>query len=261
MHIHTQESGEGPILVMLHGLFGDSDNFNGIAKLLAPQFRILQIDLPAHGRSDSLPKITIEAMADALITHFTDNNLSKFNLLGHSLGGKVAMCIASRVQSPEIARLLIADIAPRQYPPHHQTILAALNALDLNTIENRKQADEHLSQYISEPSVRGFLLKSLSRNDAKSNSTEPNYRWRFDLNRLYQGYDAIRQIPTFDSKIKCPALFIKAEHSDYIDATDEPAIRQHFEQASFKMISNTGHWLHAEKPEQFARICSNFLNT
>ena len=261
MHIHKQESGEGPILVMLHGLFGDADNFNGIAKLLARQFRVIQIDLPGHGRSDSLPKITIEAMADVLITYFADNNLSKVNLLGHSLGGKVAMCIASQAQPPEIERLLIADIAPRHYPPHHQTIFAVLEALDLNTIENRKQADEHLSRYISESSVRNFLLKSLSRTDSKSDANGPKYRWRFDLNRLSQDYDSYRQIPVFDSKVLCPSLFIKAEHSDYIDASDEPAISQHFEQASFEMISNTGHWLHAEEPEQFARICSDFLNT
>lgn len=246
-------SGQGPNLVMLHGLFGDLDNFRSVALHLDRNLSVLRLDLPGHGKSDSLKSLSIESMADAVIDELTTQGVVKYHLLGHSLGGKVAMSIAGRRQQTGLQKLCVVDIAPRLYPPHHQGILTALRAVDLSTLTDRKDADSQLRHEISDAGIRAFLLKSLYREESGG------YSWRFDLTRLALDYDLIREPPVIERKIDNPALFIKGGNSDYLQNADEVVIRDLFSQPSLKVIEGAGHWPHAEKPALFTRICQEFF--
>jgi len=252
-NIHMENGGQGPDLVIMHGLFGDADNFRSIALHMQRHYRVTRLDLPGHGRSSSLDTLSINAMAEVICEALLKNKVNECHLLGHSLGGKVAMAIAGNELNVKVNKLVVADIAPRVYPPHHQTILNALSALPLQQLKSRTDADKLLSKSIPEAGVRSFLLKNLVRD------SDATYHWRIDLTKLVRDYPLIRQVPTFSKLISCPTLFIKAGNSDYIDASDEPTIRKQFTDPHFKEISGTGHWLHAEKPALFTKVCSEFL--
>ena len=254
-NIHMENAGQGPELVILHGLFGDADNFRSIALHMQRHYSVTRLDLPGHGRSSSLDTLSINAMAEAICEALLKNKVNECHLLGHSLGGKVAMAIAGNDLNVHINKLVIADIAPRVYEPHHNSILSALSSLPLDQLKSRSDADKFLSKSISQAGVRSFLLKNLVRD---SNN---HYHWRLDLEKLVRDYPLIRQVPSFSKKIACPTLFIKGGDSDYIDASDEPAIRQQFTDPHFKEIAGTGHWLHAEKPSVFTKVCNEFLLT
>lgn len=251
--IHHEKTGQGPPLVVLHGLFGDADNFRSIALHLERYFQVIRLDLPGHGQSSWLSPLSFENMANAVQTHLKSEGVSNYNLLGHSLGGKVAMQIAGNNHEQQIKKLIVVDIAPRLYPPHHATILTALADLPLSDLRSRSDADKKLKDKISDAGIRGFLLKSLHR------SSDSEYSWRFDLNGIQADYELIRQPPTFSHPVVCPSLFIKGGNSDYLGPQDELPIRSNFNDPHFKEISGTGHWPHAEKPALFARLCLDFL--
>jgi len=251
--IHHEITGAGPPLVVLHGLFGDADNFRSIALHLERYFQVIRLDLPGHGQSSILSPLSYANMASAIQTHLIAEGLSNYNLLGHSLGGKVAMQIAGNPDKVSIDKLIIVDIAPRLYPPHHRAILDALSELPLSDLKSRSDADKKLRDNIIDAGIRGFLLKSLERN------TEGGYAWRFDLNGIKTDYELIQQAPTFSHSVTCPSLFIKGGNSDYLGAQDELPIRTNFNDPHFKEIAGTGHWPHAEKPALFARLCLEFL--
>lgn len=251
--LHEETTGNGPTLVVLHGLFGDADNFRSVLRALEAHFKLIRLDLPGHGQSPTLPLLSIEALASAVQDHLRDSGVAHCHLLGHSLGGKVAMQMAGNTNDLQIEKLLIIDIAPREYPPHHVQILKALQSIKLNELKSRSDADKQLSEYIDNAGVRAFLLKALYR------TPEKQFNWRFDLPGIVNSYDAMRQAPTFTRTVKTPTLFVKGGDSDYLGPEDEQPIKTHFEQPHFKEIRGTGHWLHAEKPELFASICLKFL--
>jgi len=252
--LHQELTGQGNPLVVLHGLFGDADNFRSIALHLERYFQVIRLDLPGHGRSDSLAQLSLDAMADAVSKHLVSAGINKFHLMGHSLGGKVAMQMAASTVKTDIDKLVVVDIAPRLYPPHHDDILKALNNFALDKVKDRRDADKRLRTQIPDAGVRGFLLKSLYR------TREDQWQWRFDIKGLTTSYESLRQAPTFTQPISAPTLFIKGGNSDYLGAQDELAIRTHFKEPQFKEIGGTGHWPHAEKPALFARLCLDFLN-
>lgn len=252
--LHQELTGQGHPLVVLHGLFGDADNFRSIALHLERYFQVIRLDLPGHGQSDTLPKLSLDTMATAVQNHLSSMEINTFHLIGHSLGGKVAMQMAGNKTSPNIKKLIVVDIAPRIYPPHHADLLAAMNDLPLNEIKSRGDAEKRLRTQIPDASVRGFLLKSLHRD------AEHQWQWRFDLAGLTSDYDALRQSPEFAEPVTPPTLFIKGANSDYVTAQDEAPIRMHFKDPHLKEIGGTGHWPHAEKPALFTRVCREFLN-
>ncbi len=252
-HIHEEIAGQGQPLVVLHGLFGDLDNFRSIALHLERYFRVIRLDLPGHGQSTTLDDLSIASLAKAVLAHLGATGVDQFHLLGHSLGGKVAMQMAANDTVSSIQKLIVVDIAPRFYPPHHKAIFEALIDLPLNEIGGRSDADKHLRKSIPDAGVRGFLLKSLHR---KSDDT---YQWQFDLQGLMADYEAIQQAPVFIAPVDAPTLFIKGGNSDYLGPQDELPIRTNFANPSFKEIGGTGHWPHAEKPALFTRICLEFL--
>ena len=251
--LHSIQKGHGPLLVMLHGLFGSADNFRSVALHMERYLSVLRIDLPGHGLSPSLPELSIEAMAEAVLDELDALGITDYHLLGHSLGGKVAMCMAGNSRSQHLQRLIVVDIAPKDYPPHHQDILEALQSIDLPSLNDRQQAETLLRPTIDDAGVRAFLLKSLYRHESG------RFRWRFDLSQLASDYSLIAQAPVISQRIEQPVLFIKGGKSDYLTASDEPAIKNVCSDPNLKIITGAGHWPHAEKPAQFTRACQEFL--
>jgi len=253
-NLHQELNGKGQPLVVLHGLFGDADNFRSIALHLERYFQVIRLDLPGHGQSQPIGEYSFASMADTVLDHLSSTGITDFHLIGHSLGGKVAMQMAGQADNANINTLIVVDIAPRLYPPHHSQILDALNQLQLDEIKNRSDADKRLRLQIPDAGVRGFLLKSLYRNH------DNQWQWRFDLQGLTESYESIRQPPEFAQQVTAATLFIKGGNSDYLGAQDELIIRTHFKEPHFKEIGGAGHYPHAEKPAVFTRICLEFLS-
>ena len=201
--LNARRGGNGPALVVLHGLFGDLDNFHTVSLHLARHLEVCRLDLPAHGRSPTLPRLGIDDMAAAVHAWLAREGIGRCHLLGHSLGGKVAMALAGREDAPELASLIVVDIAPRHYPPHHRPIIEAMQGLDLAALGDRRDADRQLRAGVPDAGVRAFLLKSLRREEAGG------FAWRFDLEGIaprlpadlrgadrrasHRGADAVRQ--------------------------------------------------------------------
>lgn len=240
---------------MLHGLFGSLDNFRSASLHMERSLSVVRLDLPGHGESPSIPELSIEEMALAVQAELANLGIKRFSLLGHSLGGKVAMAMAGHSDCKGLEKLCIVDIGPKVYPPHHQPIFDALLELDLKELTDRREADTKLRASIPEAGVRAFLLKGLYRSESG------RFRWRFDLETLARDYHLICRAPELATVVTAPTLFIKGSLSDYLIASDEADIKAKFSQPSLKVIDGAGHWPHAEKPAQFTRLCQEFLTS
>jgi len=252
----VSEQGVGPVVVLLHGLFGSADNLGRLAADLATDWRVVALDLPGHGRSQPATNYDLEAMANDVLQALKALGVSQCAIVGHSLGGKVAMQLSTLAEADDaltVQKLVLVDIAPRTYPRHHDAVFAGLNAVPLDATTTRGSADEHLQSTIPDAGTRAFLLKSLRRTESGE------WRWQFDLHELEKQYHKLAKSPTFPHVIRCPTLFIKGANSDYILPVDEVAIRAAFAHPSFKVVANTGHWLHAEKPSVFNGLVRRFL--
>ncbi|PID61900.1 MAG: alpha/beta hydrolase [Gammaproteobacteria bacterium] len=253
--INRVANGNGPYTLLLHGLFGDLDNLARLGRALDDRYRVVRADLPAHGDSGSANELTIDVMAEAMLDVLADESSGNGNwrLIGHSLGGKVVMRMAADPRCPPLAAMIIADMAPRVYPPHHQSIIDTLLALDLDTIRSRRDADGLLAQHIDSPQVRAFLLKSLRRDESGT------WRWALDLASIAGNYPSISASPRIEAPIDTPALFIRGGASNYVRDQDWTTIESLFPRAELATIDGAGHWLHAERPDEFARLCLDFL--
>jgi len=239
-------------IVFLHGLFGSGDNFGTTVRRLAPNCRAIGIDLPGHGQSPTLPTLALPAMAAAVGQTLRSLRLNRPVLVGHSLGGKIAMLVAA-TNYTSVNGLVIADIAPRAYAASHTTIFEALSALPLATIAQRSDADRQLRADIQEPILRAFLLKNLRRTEAGT------YDWRIDLVGLQRDYALLRAAIELPQPLSCPVMFIKGEHSDYLSEADLAALSRLGDDVIWREIAGTGHWLHAEKPAEFGALLDEFL--
>lgn len=252
MLLHTHCTGSGEPIVLIHGLFGSYENLGIIARNLAEDYHVINIDVRNHGQSPHSDEMSYPLMAEDLLQTLDHLGLPKVSILGHSMGGKLAMAFA--LANPErVNKLILADVAPVVYPARHQQILAALNSVPLDKIQSRSEADKYLSQYINELGVRQFLLKSLHNQDE-------NFSWRFNLASLTEQYANIIGEPQQHGVFTGNCLFIKAELSDYILPEHKEHILAHFPNAKVKIIQGTGHWLHAEKPAVFTRLVQDFLS-
>ena len=249
--IHFKKYGQqGEALVVIHGLFGNSDNWHSIAQSLSEHFTVYCLDLPNHGKSSPLIDASYDIMANEVNAWMQQENLNECFMLGHSMGGKVAMQFASQFPD-KVTRLIVADIAPVNYDSSHHRIFDGLKAIDIKKIQNRKEADTILADYVEILGVRQFLLKSLIK-------TEEGFAWQIQIDNLFNNYAKIRATPPFDKVYQGDTLFIKGENSDYIQAEHKDAILTWFPKAQVKMIPATGHWLHAEKPLPFTSLVKRF---
>jgi len=253
MELYHRESGEGQPIIIMHGLMGSSDNWLTVTKPIAEKHKVYLTDQRNHGRSPRSDIFTYQAMADDLYEFIEKNNINNPIIVGHSMGGKIAMKFASQHQDL-ISKLVIVDIAPRYYPPHHQHILAGLHNVDLASLQTRNQADELLSIHITEPDVRMFLLKNLYRDE------NGNFAWRVNLKVITAEIENIGESLPENTSISVPTLFIHGEYSDYILPSDIQHIRQIFSDVELISIPRCGHWVQAEKPQEFLEALFGFID-
>ncbi|WP_372995300.1 alpha/beta fold hydrolase [Marinobacter sp.] len=253
-------TGEGPPLILLHGLFGSLDNLGGIARRLEDQWQIHALDERNHGSSPHTDAMDYPAMAADVITYMDAQSLDRASLLGHSMGGKVAMQVA--LQAPErVEKLIVADIAPVTYKLRHDAILEGLTGMDLSDVGSRQDADKLMAGFVEEPGVRQFLLKNLERIPREQQKEGgPVFRWRLNLPVIDACYENLARAPEGEGPFEGPVLFLKGADSAYIQEKHRDAIQRLFPQAQLRIIQGTGHWLHAEKADSFAALCRRFLS-
>src|SRR5690606_86996 len=244
MTLHSQILGEGKPFVILHGFLGMSDNWKTLGNRWAEDgYEVHLLDQRNHGRSFHSDEFSYEVMAEDLKNYCEEHGLKEIILLGHSMGGKVAMQFA--VTYPEmVSKLIVADIGPKAYPPHHQDILKALSALDFSKIKSRGEAEDILSKYIKDEGTRLFLLKNLYRKSKTELSL------RINLPVLSEKIEEVGAALSENTVYDGDTLFLGGEKSGYIEPMDELLIKKHFPKARIKTISNAGHWLHAENPDE-----------
>jgi esterase len=253
LKLHFNRTGEGPAVVLLHGLFGAGANLGALSRALQDERRVYSVDLPNHGRSGWLAQADLPMMADCLRHWMDEQQLTSASLVGHSLGGKVAMQLALEHPS-RVAALVVADIAPVVYPPHHDAVFAALDAVAAARCTSREAASGIMAGYIQEPGVIQFLLASLQRGPGAI------YDWRFNLEGIKAGYQAVRAAPLADAPYPGPVLFIKGADSAYIVEQHRDTMLALFPAASVKVMPGCGHWLHAQNPRLFNSIVRRFLD-
>lgn len=250
-----QLEGEGPAVVIIHGLFGDLDNLNNCAQALQQAgFTTIRINLPGHGDEPLVDQFEFVQVAEQLEQLRQSLQLHHWSVLGHSLGGKVAMTYAQLY--PEVTTaILVADIAPVAYHSRHTAILEQLPKLDVAQLTNRRQAQQQLMQAGIDMATAAFLCKNLTP------LATGGFRWRIALPQLIASYPVIigklPQLPSFDG----PVMMVKGANSDYVLPEHRPAILARFPNARAHVINGAGHWLHAEKAEQFNRLCVRFFES
>ena len=251
MRLHYQSIGQGEPLVILHGLFGSSDNWRSIASALSAERQVISVDLRNHGQSFHHPKQTFDLMAEDLLNLLDELALSTIDLMGHSLGGKTAMQFVQTF-AERVRRLIVVDIAPRQYPDEHSIIFKALMALDLSKFSSRTEASEALADTLPDPMVRQFLLLNMQKGDQ-------GFSWRINLQALFCSYPGLLQSVAPDDPVEKPTLFISGGNSDYVTDKDWQHIKILYPQAEHVVIDGAGHWVHAEKPDIFIQQVNRFL--
>ena len=252
MLLHSKILGKGAPLLILHGYFGMGDNWKSLANKFAAHFEVHLIDQRNHGRSFHSDDFTYELLVEDLKEYIDYYKLEQVNLIGHSMGGKTVMLFA--VTYPEqVKKLIVVDIAPKYYPPHHQFILDALNAVNFDKITRRREVEAILKNYIDEEGIRQFLLKNVYWKE------KGKLAYRFNLDSLTENNQEVGEaLPPF-TVFEGPTLFLKGENSGYITNEDMPLIEAHFPNSKLLVIKNSGHWLHAENPTQFYDEVFNFL--
>lgn len=250
--IYGENLGGTPLLVM-HGLFGMLDNWGSFGKEFGEMMPTHLIDLRNHGRSFHSDQMTHDDLANDIVNYMQAHNIEKANLLGHSLGGKAVMQCA--INFPEkVERLIVVDISPKAYPPHHQGIIKALQSVDFSKVETRQNVEDVLSKYIPETFVIQFLMKNLYWTEDKK------LAWRFNLPILANNYTEFVSNAIKFGTYNGPTLFIRGEKSNYILPQDDFLIKQQFPNSDLVTISNASHWVQANNPGDFATVVKAFLS-
>ncbi|RTY83103.1 alpha/beta fold hydrolase [Flavobacterium sp. ZB4P23] len=250
--LFSKIEGSGQPLLILHGFLGMSDNWKTLGTQFATDFQVHILDLRNHGRSLHSENFTYEIMAQDVYEYCQAHKLENINILGHSMGGKIAMFLATL--HPELVnKLIVADIGPKFYPQHHQDILAGLNAVDFSKKPSRSDVEEIMEKFVPDFGTRQFLMKNLFWQ-------EPGQlAFRFNLAVFNTKMDEIGIPLPKNSVFEKPALFIRGGKSNYIIDSDFEIIKQHFPDSNIETIPNVGHWLHAENPAEFYQKVTSFL--
>lgn len=251
MQLNFRRQGQGQTVIVIHGLFGSLDNLNGLSKALAEHYDVIAIDLRNHGLSPHSEQMNYQNMAEDILALIAQLELENPILVGHSMGGKVAMMTAG-LAPHLIGGIVVADMAPVAYTKaRHNEVFAGLKAVAEAGCDDRKAADAVLSQHVQIMGVRQFLLKSFVPNSPTT--------WRFNVTALLEHYSDIMNWPGLKEPYMGPVLFIKGAESDYLIPEYQAEVVRQFPNAKAKVIPGTGHWLHAEKPQLFNRLVLDFL--
>ncbi|MBF0196133.1 MAG: alpha/beta fold hydrolase [Planctomycetes bacterium] len=253
MEVWYKSSGksDGSAVIFLHGLFASSKNWQSVVKRTDHSFRLLNVDLPNHGNSPHIADVSYAKAMTALDWLYEKENLSQATLVGHSMGGKLAMLYALN-KGHRVTSLIIEDIAPRPYEVRFSHILQAMKDLDLSACTKRKEVDDLMKEYIPDAIMRMFVMTNLVYREGA-------YRWRINVPALYGSASHLVGFPCEEGSYEGPALFINGENSDYISKGDDAVVRRFFPQAHIKTISDVGHWVHAEAHEEFSALLNEFL--
>jgi esterase len=250
MILHAIQSGEGPPVVTLHGLFGAARNFGAVQRALTPRFRVIALDMRNHGDSPHAPDMRYSSLAMDVQETLRSLGIERAAIIGHSMGGKAAMALALR--SPElVARLLVSDIAPVAYQHDNTTIAAALKAIPLTPGLTRQAADAALIRAVPRQDIRAFLLQNLRFG------TDPH--WRIGLPEIAAAIPDLEGWEAAPAFYAGPALFVAGANSTYLLAEHRPLIREHFPKARFVTVKHAGHWVHADNPAGFLSVVEAFL--
>ncbi|MFC1664068.1 alpha/beta fold hydrolase [Pseudomonadota bacterium] len=249
-----KEYGDGPPLLILHGLFGSSTNWRSIAKRLSADFRVFTVDLRNHGRSGWHEDMSYDVMANDVHNFMLENDIDRATVLGHSMGGKTAMILAFK-HSELIDKLIIVDIAPVAYEHSHSAINKSMLELDLNILANRKEADTALARSIKDRPTRQFLLQNLV-------AVNSHFSWRINLASIQQNMDGLTGFPINinDSRCDHKTLFVHGGNSDYLKLIHHSQIDRLFPNNEIVTIENASHWIHVEKPDALLDQITSFIN-
>ncbi|MGL4763461.1 MAG: alpha/beta fold hydrolase [Aeromonas sp.] len=252
--MNFKEQGQGPAVILIHGLFGSLDNLGLLARALGGHYRVISVDLRNHGTSFRSDDMSYPAQAADILALMDHLGLDQAAIVGHSMGGKVGMQLA-KLAPARVSRLVVADMAPVAYPhSRHQNVFAGLNATLATLPQSRSDAERILAEHIEIAGVRQFLLKSFAKGD-------DGWQWRFNVPALEENYANIMGWPEDERRFEGPVLFIKGGDSDYMQPQYSEAALAQFPAAKVRVIAGTGHWLHAEKPMLFNKLVVDFLST
>jgi esterase len=249
--LHFKQQGSGADVILIHGLLGSLENLNMVAKGLIDNYRVTNIDVRNHGLSFHKDSMTYQELAQDVVDLMAELKIERAHILGHSMGGKIAMQLALE-HNKKVEKLIIADISPVAYPPHHNHIIEGLKSINVENITSRKDADIQLAKYVDEVGVRQFLLRNLVAKDGKFN-------FKCNLDYIENSYPKIMKEYQGLQKFTGGTLFIKGGNSSYITAEHRSIINQLFPNSRAKIIQGAGHWLHAEKTTAFNKIVIDFL--
>ncbi len=252
--LHSQIIGEGRPLFILHGFLGMSDNWKTLGLQYAQQgFQVHLIDQRNHGHSFHSPEFSYPLMVSDLITYAQAHQIASFDLMGHSMGGKTAMLFAT--EHPTMTHsLIVADIAPKYYPQHHEAFLQGLASLDFDKLKSRSEAEAALAHYVSDVGIRQFLLKNLYWE------TRDRLGLHLNLSALIENESEIGAELPRSNVYEGATLFLKGKYSEYVMPEDEVLIHTHFPHAKIDTISKAAHWLHAQNPKEYFEKTIHFLN-
>ncbi|MFW5658782.1 MAG: alpha/beta fold hydrolase [Bacteroidota bacterium] len=245
VELNYQRLGEGPPLVILHGLFGSLDNWRTLGKRFAERCEVYLVDQRNHGRSPHAEPHSYAAMAEDLLQFLDDRELEQAHIIGHSMGGKTLLQFITQ-HADRVQTAIVADMAARAYEGGHDDIIAALQSVDFEAADERKDVDRQLKDAgISVPGIRMFLMKGLIRE-------KDSFRWRFNLDLIDEQYSELQKPVELDGPYDCKLLMLRGENSAYISDADAFDMQQHFSDANLVTLEGAGHWLHADAPDAFA---------
>jgi esterase len=251
MRLNHIDTGTGPSIVLLHGLFGAARNFGTVQRALAPLFRVIALDARNHGASPHESGMSYATLAADVMETLDALDITRAAVIGHSMGGKTAMALA--LMAPErVGRLLVADIAPVPYRHENEIVAAAMRAIPLRPGLTRVTAEAALQDAVPVPAVRTFLIQNIQFD------AQPH--WRIGLNEIADAIPDLEGWDALDGTYDGPTLFVSGARSDYVLPEHRPAIRALFPAARFVSVKHAGHWLHADNPAGFLSVVEAYLH-